>query len=64
MSEYDRSAHLKVIHTKRKANTYQKVDEAIKRLLKANERINFNSVSSEAGVSKATLKYVIYLILH
>lgn len=39
----------------RKANTYQKVDEAIKRLIKANEKINFNSVSSEADVSKATL---------
>ncbi|MBG9907661.1 DUF6262 family protein [Bacillus mycoides] len=55
MSEYDRSAHLKAIHAKRKADTYQKVNEAIKRLLKANEKINFNSVSSEADVSKATL---------
>ncbi|HEF1902702.1 TPA: transposase [Bacillus cereus] len=55
MSEYDRSAHLKAIHAKRKADTYQKVNEAIKRLLKANEKINFNSVSSEANVSKATL---------
>ncbi|WP_163102018.1 DUF6262 family protein [Peribacillus alkalitolerans] len=55
MAEYDRSAHLKAIHAKRKANTYQKVDEAIKRLIKANEKINFNSVSSEADLSKATL---------
>lgn len=55
MSEYDRSAHLKAIHANRKANTSQKVDEAIKRLIKANEKINFNSVSSEADVSKATL---------
>ncbi|CAG9615121.1 hypothetical protein BACCIP111899_04357 [Bacillus rhizoplanae] len=55
MAEYDRAAHLKTIHAKRKANTYQKVDEAIKRLLKANKKINFNSVSSEAGISKATL---------
>lgn len=55
MAEYDRSAHLKAIHANRKANTYQKIDEAIKRLLKAKERINFNSVSSEAAVSKATL---------
>jgi hypothetical protein len=55
MPKHDRSAHLKAIHEKRKANTYQKIDEAIKRLLKANERINFNSVASEAGVSKATL---------
>ncbi|MBB6448023.1 DUF6262 family protein [Bacillus benzoevorans] len=55
MSEYNRSSHLKAIHAKRKANTYQKVDEAIKRLIRANEKINFNSVSSEAGVTKATL---------
>ncbi|MBJ7949451.1 MULTISPECIES: DUF6262 family protein [Bacillus cereus group] len=55
MAGYDRSEHLKAIHAKRKANTYQRVDEAIKRLIKANETINFNSVSKEAGVSKATL---------
>jgi hypothetical protein len=55
MAEYDRSAHLKTIHAKRRANTHQKVDEAIKRLIKANGKINFNSVSSEADVSKATL---------
>ncbi|QWG68213.1 transposase (plasmid) [Bacillus mycoides] len=55
MAEYDRSAHLKAIHANRKANTHQKVDEAIKRLIKANEKINFNSISSEANVSKATL---------
>ncbi|WP_075312692.1 DUF6262 family protein [Bacillus wiedmannii] len=55
MAEYDRSAHLKAIHAKRKANTLQRVDEAIKRLLKANEKINFNSVSNEADISKATL---------
>ncbi|WP_332633056.1 DUF6262 family protein [Halalkalibacter flavus] len=55
MAEYDRSAHMKEIHAKRKAITYQKVDEAIKRLIKANEKINFNSVSNEADISKATL---------
>lgn len=32
-----------------------KVDEAIKRLVRANQEINFNSVASEAGVAKATL---------
>ncbi|MBN8251570.1 DUF6262 family protein [Priestia flexa] len=55
MTEYDRSAHLKAIHAKRKANTYKKVDEAIKRLIRINEKINFNSVSNEAVVAKATL---------
>lgn len=49
MTEYDRSAHLKAVHAQRKANTYQKVDEAIKRLIRTNENINFNSVSSEVG---------------
>ena len=55
MTEYDRSAHLKAVHAQRKANTYQKVDEAIKRLIRTNENINFNSVSSDAGVSIETL---------
>lgn len=39
----------------RKASTLEKVDQAIKRLLRANESINFNSVSEESGVSKASL---------
>ncbi|MCF6410679.1 DUF6262 family protein [Pseudalkalibacillus salsuginis] len=55
MAKYDRSAHLKSIHAQRKANTYQKVDEAINRLIRANESINFNSVSNVSNVSKATL---------
>ena len=54
-NNYDRSAHMKTIHAQRKANTYQKVDEAIKRLIRVNESINFNSISNESGVSKATL---------
>ncbi|NDI33227.1 DUF6262 family protein [Chengkuizengella sediminis] len=55
MTKYDRREHLKQLHEKRKANTFQKVNEAIKRLIKAKESINFNSVASESGVSKATL---------
>jgi septal ring factor EnvC (AmiA/AmiB activator) len=31
------------------------VDESIRRLVKAKESINFNSVATDAGVSKATL---------
>ena len=54
-NNYDRSAHMKTIHAQRKANTYQKVDEAIKRLIRVNESINFNSISNESGVSKVTL---------
>ncbi|QNU37244.1 transposase [Geobacillus sp. 44B] len=55
MANYDRREQLKAIHAARKALTYQKVDEAIKRLIRANESINFNSVAKEAGVAKATL---------
>ncbi|WP_454016113.1 DUF6262 family protein [Bacillus sp. Marseille-Q7846] len=55
MERYDRLAHVKQLHEMRKRNTFQKVDEAIQRLIRANENINFNSVASEAGVSKATL---------
>ncbi|WP_373455846.1 DUF6262 family protein [Paenibacillus sp. VTT E-133291] len=35
--------------------TIQRVDESIRRLVKAKESINFNSVATDAGVSKATL---------
>ena len=55
MSDYDRKEHLKAIHTQRKAQTFQKVNEAIKRLIRSSGSINFNSVASEAGISKATL---------
>ena len=55
MADYDRRDQLKEIHASRKAATYQKVDEAIQRLVRANGSINFNSVASEAGVAKATL---------
>ncbi|HHT7189016.1 TPA: DUF6262 family protein [Bacillus cereus] len=55
MTNYDRREQLKAIHASRKAVTTQKVDEAIRRLLLANQNINFNSVASEAGVTKATL---------
>ncbi|MBT2639438.1 DUF6262 family protein [Bacillus sp. ISL-39] len=55
MTNYDRKEQLKKIHQSRKASTAMKVDEAIKRLIKSNENINFNSVAKEAGLSKATL---------
>ncbi|MFC0476971.1 DUF6262 family protein [Robertmurraya beringensis] len=38
-----------------KALTYQRVDDAIKSLVRKKEIINFNSVAIEAGISKATL---------
>ncbi|MDF9763495.1 putative transcriptional regulator [Peribacillus simplex] len=55
MTDYNRKAQLKQVHRNRKAKTSQKVDEAIKKLVRSNESINFNSVASEAGVAKATL---------
>ncbi|QDX94367.1 transposase [Brevibacillus laterosporus] len=55
MSNYNRKRQLQLLHDQRKAKTLVKVYEAIKRLLKAYKSINFNSVASESGVSKATL---------
>ncbi|ESU33267.1 hypothetical protein G3A_07035 [Bacillus sp. 17376] len=55
MTNYDRKEQLKKIHQSRKASTALKVDEAIKRLIKSKDSINFNSVAKEAGLSKATL---------
>ena len=55
MSEFDREKQLKELHEKRKKETKDKVEDAIKRLIKSSKAINFNSVAKEAGVSKATL---------
>ncbi|MGW8957707.1 DUF6262 family protein [Paenibacillus sp. NPDC055715] len=55
MSDYDRRAHLKQVHEARKTKTIQRVDESIRRLVKAKEGINFNSVATDSGLSKATL---------
>lgn len=55
MSDYDRKVHLQQVHEQRRQKTNQRVDEAIKRLITLQEPINFNSVSKESGVSKATL---------
>jgi hypothetical protein len=40
---------------RRREETARKVDEAIERLSANKERVNFNSVSTESGVSKAYL---------
>lgn len=55
MSNYNRTEHLKELHSKRKAITQEKVDNAIQRLIKAKKAINFNSVASESGITKKTL---------
>jgi hypothetical protein len=55
VSDYNRTEHLKELHSKRKAITQEKVDKAIQRLIKAQKSINFNSVASESGITKKTL---------
>lgn len=55
MSDYNRSEHLKELHSKRKAMTQEKIDKAIRGLIKAQKPINFNSVANESGVTKKTL---------
>ena len=55
MSNYNRSEHLKELHSKRRAITQEKVDKAIQRLIKAQKAINFNSVANESGITKKTL---------
>ena len=55
MSNYNRSEHLKELHSKRKVITQDKVDKAIQRLIKAQKPINFNSVANESGITKKTL---------
>lgn len=46
---------LKVYAKSKKDNTQKKVDAAIQKLIKIKDRINFNRVSMESGVSKAYL---------
>ncbi|WP_291569142.1 MULTISPECIES: DUF6262 family protein [unclassified Clostridium] len=55
MNNYNRTEHLKELHSKRKAITQEKVDKAIQRLIKVQKPINFNSVASESGITKKTL---------
>lgn len=56
MSSHKRNTQgLKENAAKRKADTIKKVDDAIQRLLKNKDKINFNSVSEEANVSKSYL---------
>lgn len=55
MSIYNRSEHLKELHSKRKAMTQEKVNNAIQMLIKAQKPINFNSVANESGLTKKTL---------
>jgi uncharacterized small protein (DUF1192 family) len=46
---------LKAYAEYKKVETLKKVNEAIQRLIKSKARINFNSVSMEAGVTKSYL---------
>ncbi|MBE6023486.1 MAG: transposase [Cellulosilyticum sp.] len=55
MSNYNRDEQLKQLHNLRRTKTQEKVNAAIKTLIKQQKPINFNSVSNESGVTKATL---------
>lgn len=55
MSKYNRVEHLKNLNAQRRTETHNKVDIAIKRLIKLQLPINFNSVANESGITKATL---------
>lgn len=55
MNEFNRNEQMKKIHESRKAATHEKVSQAINRLISFNKPINFNSVSNESGITKATL---------
>ncbi len=55
MSQYNRSEHLQLLHKNRKSTTKAKVEEAILRLLHLHRSVNFNSVSTESGITKSTL---------
>lgn len=55
MGTYNRKNQLKEIHKQRRQDTEDKVRSAINKLLENNISINFNSVSNESGVTKATL---------
>jgi len=55
MNQYNRCEHLKTLHESRKSTTKAKVEEAILRLLRLHKAVNFNSVSAESGIAKATL---------
>lgn len=54
-NKFDRKNHMKNLHSNRKSITHDKVDKAIKRLIKNRKEINFNSVANESGVTKKTL---------
>lgn len=55
MNTYNRKDQLKELHKQRRQTTEYKVNSAINKLLENNISINFNSVSNESGVTKATL---------
>jgi hypothetical protein len=56
MSSHKRNTEgIKAFARKKKEMTANKVDEAIKKLIKKKEKINFNTVSINAGVSKGYL---------
>ena len=55
MSDFNREAHCKTIHEKRKKQTDQRVENALKELVKSNSKITFGAVALKSCVSISTL---------
>ena len=55
MKNYNRKDHLAQLHKERRHASCQKAEAAILRLVNSGKVVNFNSVSKESGLSKATL---------
>lgn len=47
MANFEREEQLRQLHKQRKQATKDKVEEAIKRLIKSSKAINFNSVAKK-----------------
>lgn len=52
---FDQKKHLKMVHKKRRTETIEKVDQAIRYLETTKQPINFSRIAKQAGVGKSTL---------
>jgi|Wag4MinimDraft_11_1082651.scaffolds.fasta_scaffold03000_2 hypothetical protein len=55
MSDFNRKSHLKKIHKERRNKTNEKVDKAIKYLLRNEKKISINKVADIAHISRSTI---------
>lgn len=52
---FDQRKHLKMLHKKRRAETLEKVEQAIYYLEATKQPINFSRIAKQSGVGKSTL---------